>query len=1014
MNCTLSKNVSPRVCRYSPGEIEQRIYIYNVDDVTGLEFEEDRRWDASNRIQFIHSGGLSPFTIESNGATFEGTYDTGTLMYTYTLTIPVADVSREIADALYESHSSRYFVAFRPVGDQDYIVVGFKNGCSLSDSYNIGEGNQSATITLSVASQYPMLFSDPRNFDEKLARQIIFKPDYTDYFCEDGEGRRTGYKIAKHVLGWDSAGNALDRDGVKVSVSGRLQVAYKLEGEDDGEYDIIGEYGITSEFNGLPVSTYDVLACDPSLQGSISVNPSEIWLNNSHTSELVTINSTHSWSIANISEVGQGLGLYDTLGGDGDKVRVWANEGGLRTVVFKNNITTSERDLTVHVNLMSFSEPSLDPGQRFIPIPFFHSTENEDITFTTTTGTVTGFDDEYAYLRLDGQDTGEVTVTANCDADPGFTASITITVPAHGEEDPIWDTVSLDCPETKPGYAIETCVDNNPGSPTYGTETVFEYRSLECEPSEEAEWTEIGSRCEGDDRITTYIDTNPNSPTFNMVRVETVEGGCAVPKFEYYAKIAGFYPQRKEIRIRYERGEEWKEIGEGLYVGWFSNGEAVMNPIASDGTWTSVDCRAVGEAGVYTKITSPTEMTQSEADAYARGEAQKAKLYLATSAMYTEPDFYMVNDITVNPEMETFQYPGGKIKTYLDKTIELPSDPWSPPTSVIVAARTDRWASSTYFNVGFRGEPFDGNAVNFATNDKAGGFGFARVPVRRNDPNLVTQWIQDFMADKAYVRLYRNGITQVGISEAGKAVFGYLATDKSTDPQDNDIFVNGQGKGLTLNSNGYLRCEVTEPITSLRDAFKAFSDGKNCSVTEICIPLNLDCENLTDIAYAFSAVDGADENLTTIYDLAHIDISHCTSLLRMFENRKKLETLAMNYWPTSHITSWHGTFHNCEGLKNLKIGTIGALDHSTLTNDMFKGCVNLTDLHVDEIRQGLSLADCAKLNLASIRRVLYALNEPRTASTLTVSQATWDIIQGDPTCLGYIEAARGLGWTVAM
>lgn len=993
-------------CSFAASGIAPEIYIYDADEVVGFEFEDDNRLERLYRATYIFAGGNSPYRIEHDGADFSSEWDPDSLTYTHTLTVRVADYHRELARILTSSHNSRYFAAFRIDSERDWTCVGYRHGCSLTDSSEVGEDGASTTITFKVESKYPTIWVDGRNFSGDGTYSQVWTP--SAFSCEVGEdGKRTGNNVAGLFLATDRSGEPLDRNGQRTSHTGLLQAAMALEGTSHPGYDVVGTYKAGEDVHGTPSVTYDLLRC--SVDGHISASPSTIYLNSTNRSAVVTVNSDHSWTC---SSDNNNVSVYEAFGGKGgESVEVFGNrgQGGRTTLTFTNNVTRETAEVECVSNYIEADVTEVEADGPFLSIPVWSSTSSGVRVTITGDGARASYDGNK--VDAEGFSDGSVIRVEAVD-DPTEYAEVRVSAPT-GENAPRWEVWMEDC--VARGVYLVAMRDENPISPTYQkmvTKTIND--DPRCPYYLPPAWTKIGERCEGDDKITTYRDENPMSRSYMALKEEISEGGCAEARYEYYAKIAGFYPQRKEIRIRYERGEEWDEIGEGLYVGWFSNGEAVMNPIASDGTWTSVDCRAVNEAGVYTKISSTVEMTQTEADSYARGEAQKAKLYLATSAMYTEPDFYMVNDITVNPEMETFQYPGGKIKTYLDKTIELPSDPWSPPTSVIVAARTDRWASSTYFNVGFRGEPFDGNAVNFGTNDKAGGFGFARVPVRRNDPNLVTQWVQDFMADKAYVRMFRNGITQVGISEAGKAVFGYSATDKSTDPQDNDIFINGQGQGLTLNSNGYLRCEVTEPITSLREAFKAFTSGKNCSVTEICIPLNLDCDALTDIAYAFSATDGADENLKVIYDLAHIDISHCTSLLRLFENRKKLETLVINYWSTSHITSWYGTFHNCEGLKTLKIGTVGALDHSTLTNDMFKGCANLTDLHVQEIRQGLSLSDCAKLNLASIRRVLYALNEPYGGrQTLTVSQATWDIIQADQTCLGYIEAASGLGWTVA-
>lgn len=496
--------------------------------MASIEFEQDKRWDSSNRILFIHAGGLSPFTINADGATFEGTYDASSLLYKYTITINVSDVSREIVEALYESHSSRYFVAFRPtLSNDDYIVVGFKNGCELVDSYSIGDGNEATTITLSVQSQYPLLFADERNFNEAAVRTIIYRPLYTDYFCELEDGTKTGYKIARYATGYDSAGNPLDADGIRCDVSQNQQVAYKLEGEEDGDYEIIGTFSYTDSFNGEPVSTYDLLACNPELTDSISVEPDEIWLNDQNTSEFVQITSTHSWVIDNYSEVGQGLGLYDTLGGNGDQVRVWSGgQGGTKKIIFKNSITTATAELTVHINLMAFGEPDqIQAGDLLVKVPFTHSTESEP-TFTTNNDnyTVEGFDDEFVYVSSESYNGTDFTITATVGE---YSVSKAIYMPTLGNTDPVYMAVSRECSITNRGYVDVVLLDTNQNSQTYGQKILYQsLNHTECPLYAEPSWYEIGERCEGDDKIVTYVDLAKYSLTRNQIREERVVGGC--------------------------------------------------------------------------------------------------------------------------------------------------------------------------------------------------------------------------------------------------------------------------------------------------------------------------------------------------------------------------------------------------------------------------------------------------------------------------------------------------------
>ena len=185
-NCKLSRNISLNPsgseandcgsAEIASGGISERIYVYNIDDVENLMFENDNRFDDTLIIDTIITSKAYYF-IDSTDATYNEKQD-GT-KHRHTLTITVANTQPITEDTLNEAVHHRYLVAFRPKGAELYRAFGWKEGAGMSYNMDIDESTNSYTITLSDESEYALMSCLADNF--KLSDKVftpIFKPLY--------------------------------------------------------------------------------------------------------------------------------------------------------------------------------------------------------------------------------------------------------------------------------------------------------------------------------------------------------------------------------------------------------------------------------------------------------------------------------------------------------------------------------------------------------------------------------------------------------------------------------------------------------------------------------------------------------------------------------------------------------------------------------------------------------------------------------------------------------------------
>lgn len=370
-NCKLSRNISLNPtgsssndcgsAEIASGGINERIYVYNIDDIENLMFEHDMRYDDSLIIDTIITSKAYYF-IDSTNVTYNEEQN-GT-KHRHTLTITVSNTQPITEDTLNEAVHHRYLVAFKPKGAELYRVFGWKEGAGMSYVMDIDESTNSYTITLSDESEYALMSCLPNNFN--LVDKVfspIFKPLYDVFYCEVGSNnQKTGYSIASYVVKVNSAGQPLDEDNKLTYYSRKPQDAYKYQGLSDGDYHILGTYTSTASFDGVPVKIFDVERCPIDASGTISANPTTIKLNSTKTSQIVNVyayisgtSTCTSWSVI---EKPSGISLSQTSGQTCGSFEVISNEMGVSDgkIIIRNNSTYETVVISVDVNLIKVNE----------------------------------------------------------------------------------------------------------------------------------------------------------------------------------------------------------------------------------------------------------------------------------------------------------------------------------------------------------------------------------------------------------------------------------------------------------------------------------------------------------------------------------------------------------------------------------------------------------------------------------------------------------------------------------
>ena len=354
-SCKLNRNITANQTADDPcsnvdlmaGGIADRFYIFNIEDIQGLKFKDDERYDESLFVDTIITS--EPYYyVDGSGVTYSETQDGA--IYTHQLTANVNNIQNIIQDILSDAAPGKYLVCFKPLGSEDYRMFGWELGASMSHTLDISESASNYTVTFSDESEYPLFAVKSDNFSLKDKQfEPHWKPLFEVIYCElDGNGKQTGWITAPYVVKVNSAGEPLGSDNRLCEYSHLPQDAYKLQGRPDGDYHIVGTYDANAVYEGQPVRVFDPELCLPENEGTISFADETIRLN-STTRQYATVELTSNAAWAMTSEAPE----YCTMSpnsGDGNATLSFYYEryGGDDVITVRNLNSYEETSITVH------------------------------------------------------------------------------------------------------------------------------------------------------------------------------------------------------------------------------------------------------------------------------------------------------------------------------------------------------------------------------------------------------------------------------------------------------------------------------------------------------------------------------------------------------------------------------------------------------------------------------------------------------------------------------------------
>ncbi len=328
------------------GGVEDRFYLFNIEDIQNLKFKNDNRSDDTLYVDTIITSEPYYF-VQGSGVTYSESQDGA--VYTHTLTANVNNISNIVQDILSDAAPGKYLVCFRPKGSTDWRMFGWRMGATLTHTLDISESASNYTITLSEESEFPLFEVKADNFD--LANKQFephWKPLYNVSGCQlDGNGMQTGWCLAQYVVKVNSAGEALDASNKLCEYSGQPQDAYKYVSAPDGSYHILGTYTDTAVYDGQPVLIFNPEICLPESEGTISFAEEEIRLNSTtRITESVALTSNAAWAM--MSDAPEYCSVAPTSG-DGNATMVFYSSryGGDDVITVRNLNSYEETSITV-------------------------------------------------------------------------------------------------------------------------------------------------------------------------------------------------------------------------------------------------------------------------------------------------------------------------------------------------------------------------------------------------------------------------------------------------------------------------------------------------------------------------------------------------------------------------------------------------------------------------------------------------------------------------------------------
>lgn len=392
------------------------LYVFNIDDVKGLIFDDDSRPDTSLFVDTIITS-QPYYRIDATSIEFEEEYVDH--HYSQTLKANIATSREEVEEILQAAVHGSYIVAFRMVGSSDYKLIGWKEGLSLDDSLSISTDGSMFTLTFEGTTTFPMMEADKSNFD--LANKV-FDPMYEALFSTNTVVCNDGWATAMYVVKVNAAGLPLDANNKLTQFSGNRQDAYKLVGAPDGNYNIIGTYTSSDILvEGAPIRKMDPSLCE--ITGDIYLSKNTITLNSSHDTDSFNVISSHGWELVSYPAY---VELSRRYGDSGTTEVLIHGLGtcGTETLTFRNVVTNTTANLTVYNDRISIGSSYTYPWatQSFTLSPVtcgaysVTSTEgnvtiNPDGTFTVRDIAISNEEKNLVLTLTSGSETRTVNVT---------------------------------------------------------------------------------------------------------------------------------------------------------------------------------------------------------------------------------------------------------------------------------------------------------------------------------------------------------------------------------------------------------------------------------------------------------------------------------------------------------------------------------------------------------------------------------------------------------------------------
>lgn len=249
-------------CSYNAAGVVA-LMLLDIEDFVGFVFEGEGLYQSCYVESVARIGDFIELDFKDYPAQYSGQLNAG--LYTHSVEAFIPELSAEILANLHLATKRPQLVLFK-TQDGKIFTFGQDNGAKLTYSGQTAE-NTGASINISQNSIYPLYEVSPDVFKELQPHPATWLPVWDDTaICEiDGDTDTfNGYQQATLITSVSAvSGEALDEDGVPVSISGKLQAARVLVGEPSPSgFTIVGTFNTRQVVNGEPTIRYAPEVCE--------------------------------------------------------------------------------------------------------------------------------------------------------------------------------------------------------------------------------------------------------------------------------------------------------------------------------------------------------------------------------------------------------------------------------------------------------------------------------------------------------------------------------------------------------------------------------------------------------------------------------------------------------------------------------------------------------------------------------------------------------------------------------